>query len=1589
MVKSLSYIFLLFFLLISSVNATEWYRILEKSDKLIVLEVETPALAVDTLHIDHQKVYHLRAADWPIIKRKGQYPLPFQNLLVHLPAGEPRLTVLQHEKIEEKKSSLLPNVGDEPGGDGFNDNHANESFSESSLPLASLKYLGREAGNYLWNLTIYPFAYDPATQLITEVKKMRLQIVILEGTQNQIPPAVAASRKSLSADLTLTSPPQLSLKKTSANFFDSTDGPCCKIYIEKDGLYRITGSDLRAAGINLLSVDTKNLRLTCGGKQVPIYVHGWRDGQFHQNDYFEFWGEYLRQTFQSRSPDMYQDPFSSTNVYWLSWQGGRGQWMIDAPVEVFPSTQGVQKPYSFYQTVHVERDDYFDHLYSIFQPDSLRDHLFYWPTIGAGQKATFSFNLEYPDEKSSLPVQARVMMAGLSAKNEAPHQVTLFLNNRFLLRGQGFRQDIMDLRSDPKVLLTGADLYHGENTLTVINEFDPTQSDFVLINWFEVTYPRLYRAHNNFLKFTVPPDLPLGPYHFRIDGFSDKDIDVYKLGTSKLVGFSLQEQTDLAGTKTVQISFADYVQTRETIYVAVAQSAKLKPMRIQSLERLPSFSPDAGADYLFISKRKFISHPSVQKLIDLRQSQGYRVGVVDIEDVFDVFGFGRRSSYALKDFLKWAYQNWPLRFVLFVGDGCFMRKTMQGDTLDIIPVHYRQTLNYGATASDHWYSLVDGQDEIPDIHVGRLPVRNEEQLQTVVDKIIDYETHLESDDWGNRLLFIGGDGQFFRDQGMALARRAPQAYSAAMLFTTKDKNINIDPFYGGTKELLDYVDQGCAIINFHGHGGGAIWSDNGLLRLEDTELMNNTYKYPLVLSMTCYTAAFDQISERNLGKAMLFAKDRGTMMFIGTSGFGWRENDVLLQTEFMDYFYQHPDVTIGEILNAAKVRYYAKYQSDVALSEIIQYNLLGDPATRLRVPKQKIPVVCSPQLLQKGDSLRVSAQLPFSRGNSWCELVDSTLLVVSRQQKMVERGTIDFNLVIPKTFVSSSGAVRLYVNDDLGLQQVHGSTRFALTEVHFDSVWVDIKSQDSLFFHARIISNAPLAQVFCSIQGEKLAMLHRGGDQYISQKGMPMVDQVTYRMEAITQGGRVYSSPLYHFLRPGQLRLEIYAQRWQWSGSEQVYLQAPLYNYGDGAGEAVVCLEKQIAPREWRLVGYDTVAVAPFSSTMTAVPFAVAPGRVRVRFGCKPLASSDADFFYSSAWVEATAFALAAGGGFRIADSIEDTLRFDSYCQLICHKGANRAANVIRLTKKWPFTIHEQPDFQVFSDLPAYEVDFNNERAGSEGIELAIELPYSDTVSDSTLGRLGIYRYHPASRKWVYMPTVVESARRLKAVVHESGRYTALYAQDTQPPRIQIAVDGIQHSPNNYVSQHPQILVRIQDLNGVDLSPNKLQIYLDGQLASDIWAIPDTVINGNDVAIASTPKLTEGVHQLRVMASDCNGNEAAPVEVSLRVVQDFRLHLLGNYPNPFKKETTFAYLLTQPADRVCLKIYTAAGKLIRKLEEASQENANIMAADYHEITWDGNDEDGYKVANGVYFYRLTAKSGDRTREITGKIARIE
>ena len=134
--------------------------------------------------------------------------------------------------------------------------------------------------------------------------------------------------------------------------------------------------------------------------------------------------------------------------------------------------------------------------------------------------------------------------------------------------------------------------------------------------------------------------------------------------------------------------------------------------------------------------------------------------------------------------------------------------------------------------------------------------------------------------------------------------------------------------------------------------------------------------------------------------------------------------------------------------------------------------------------------------------------------------------------------------------------------------------------------------------------------------------------------------------------------------------------------------------------------------------------------------------------------------------------------------------------------------------------------------------------------------------------------------------------------------------------------------------------------------------------------------------------LEAGDHFIRIAGVSGSRKVAIDTTIKFSVSNDLQLLSVYNYPNPFnpaKGNTHFTFQLTSLPDELQLKIYTVSGRLIRKINQ----NLTELNTGFNKtISWDGRDEDGDLVANGVYLYKILVKRNGKSVESVSKLAII-
>jgi len=123
----------------------------------------------------------------------------------------------------------------------------------------------------------------------------------------------------------------------------------------------------------------------------------------------------------------------------------------------------------------------------------------------------------------------------------------------------------------------------------------------------------------------------------------------------------------------------------------------------------------------------------------------------------------------------------------------------------------------------------------------------------------------------------------------------------------------------------------------------------------------------------------------------------------------------------------------------------------------------------------------------------------------------------------------------------------------------------------------------------------------------------------------------------------------------------------------------------------------------------------------------------------------------------------------------------------------------------------------------------------------------------------------------------------------------------------------------------------------------------------------------------------EGEYQLIAQATDASGNLSGENEykISFQINLKNEISNVYNYPNPFSTKTRFIFKLTGKdiPERIIIKIMTLSGKIVRELTNVDLGQLDIGEYNMTDY-WDGTDEFGRKLANGIYLYQVKAVNSE-------------
>jgi hypothetical protein len=635
--------------------------------------------------------------------------------------------------------------------------------------------------------------------------------------------------------------------------------PAVKLMVRGAGWMRVSQPALLAAGLDA-TVDPGRLRLFADGIEQSVRVTGNGDSTFDADEALEFYGV-GRDTL-----------WTDTRTYWLvvgsDGTGGK-------PVPLVASPRGnPSSPNFVYPAILNEKRIYYAPLLNGDASNFFVDFI-------DGTAVTETLALTQVD--ATAPASFQVTLQGVTT---GTHQVGIGLNGQALGTCAFVGQVLQTCALSPPAVVEGI------NQITLVGTGDTP--DYTLLASIEIDYPRLFTADGDLLNLTAPPATRIA-----IGGFSSADVRVVDVTdpdspVELVTGVSFDGATYLASVSTPGDT--------ETHALIAFTDAKVGAPASVAAGRPSAWADSTGGELVILSNAQFIE--AVRPLADRRTAEGWSVELVDLQDVYDEFGAGDETVFAVRDFLAYAHAHWkiPPRFVLLVGDASFDPRNFLGlGDFDFAPTKLVDTAEM-ETASDDWF--VDwNSDGIPDIAIGRLSVRTAAEATTVVQKTLGYQ--------GVSALSQGG--LFVADQDDGLDFEGASQTSEADVSGL----MPIDSFFlsqatSTPAALIAKLNQGPFLVNYMGHGSVEVWDD--LFSDTDATALTNQ-QLSIYVSMNCLNGFFQDVYTESLAETLTKAPSGGAVAVWASSTLGSFDPQAVLNQEFLKRLTR---TSLGEAAVAAK-----------------------------------------------------------------------------------------------------------------------------------------------------------------------------------------------------------------------------------------------------------------------------------------------------------------------------------------------------------------------------------------------------------------------------------------------------------------------------------------------------------------------------------------------------------------------------------------------------------------------------------------------------------------------------------------------
>ena len=425
------------------------------------------------------------------------------------------------------------------------------------------------------------------------------------------------------------------------------------------------------------------------------------------------------------------------------------------------------------------------------------------------------------------------------------------------------------------------------------------------------------------------------------------------------------------------ISFVYQADTLHEFYAVKQQGYELPtllgPMINQNLAGMNV------PDYIMVSAPNYLN--AANKLQNYHTSiNGLKTAVVNVNEIFNEFSGGQPSPIGIRNFLQYlmnkavANKGAAPRYLLLFGNANFNSRNYNNASQ--IPV-FESAGSTGILTSyptDDFYSMLNDNDDINNfseikklaLATGRLPVRNSTEADTLVEKIINYQKNSNGGNWKNNITWVADDGDYnlHLEDAEAISNHLQQKnpnWNQKKIYLdlyAANKNIAGNSYPLVNTEIIQTVNEGTLILNYTGHGNYARLAEEAVISQTDVLQWNNATKLPLMITASCDFAPYDQPQLSPFGFDALMKNSKGVIALVAASRLVFAYSNKQINDRFIQALLV-PDslghfATLGEALQNAKAQAWLADEDHI---NAFKFSLLGDPAMHLSIPKYEIGII--------------------------------------------------------------------------------------------------------------------------------------------------------------------------------------------------------------------------------------------------------------------------------------------------------------------------------------------------------------------------------------------------------------------------------------------------------------------------------------------------------------------------------------------------------------------------------------------------------------------------------------------------------